>query len=185
MKIAIQGSPGSFNEEAIIKYALQNGLSNIYLDYAITTENVFKKLKNQEVDLGFFAIFNSGSGLVLESFEAMGKFVFGFVAEYKLKIEQCLHVKKGANIDKIARVVSHPQALAQCSVYLSRYLSRAELKEGLDTAKEVENLINGKYDDKATAIIASRICEEKYGSKVLVDGIQNSDDNFTWFAVVK
>jgi len=185
MKVTIQGSEGSFNEEAALTYLESKKIEEFDIDYSLNTSEVLQKITENQADLGVFAVYNNNSGIVEESFNAMGKYNFTFVEEFMLSIIQCLHVKPGTSIENIRRVISHPQALAQCSNYLGKYLIRAKIKEGLNTAEEVKNLMNGKYDDKVTAVIASIICEYKYGSKVLVDGVQNSDDNFTSFCIVK
>lgn len=183
--ISIQGSEGSFNEEACIKYLEENHLKDFVIDYAITSSNVIVKVSNNKSDLGIFAVYNSNSGIVKESFTAMGYYNFQVVSVFDLKVSQCLHVKPGVTIEQIKRVISHPQAIAQSDVYLKTYLRTAEIIEGFDTAFEVQKLIKGEYDDKVTAVIASKICQSKFNSKILVTDIQNDENNYTTFCVIR
>jgi len=184
MNIYIQGGEGSFNEEATVDYCKKNKISDFEIHYAITTENVLQKISTDRTSLGVFAIYNNNSGIVEESVNSMSKYNVEFVGSFELPIIQCFHVKPGVTIEKIKRIISHPQALMQCSNYIGMYFKKAELVNGIDTAEEVKNLMSGKYDID-TAVIAPKICEGKYGSSVLVNGIQDSDGNKTCFCVVR
>lgn len=185
MIIAIQGGEGSFNEEATLGYLEREKLSDFQIIYAITSENVLNQVLSGEADLGIFAIFNDNSGIVEESVNAMSKYNFNLVTSFSLPIRQCLHVKAGTTVEKIERIVSHPQALLQCNDYLRMYFRNAEYVKGFDTATEVKNLMDGFYDNLETAVIAPKICEKKYGSKVIVEDVQNAKKNLTYFCVIK
>ena len=42
------------------------------------------------------------------------------MSEKSISVDHCLLAKQGATLDGITRVMSHPQALAQCDQYLRK-----------------------------------------------------------------
>jgi prephenate dehydratase len=51
------------------------------------------------------------------------------VSEKSISVDHCLVAKRGAKLDGITRVMSHPQALAQCDNYLRKL---KVIKEAVD-----------------------------------------------------
>jgi prephenate dehydratase len=87
-------------------------------------------------------------------------------------------VHPGAELEDIRRVYSHPQALGQCRSFLAKY-PQWEKVPAFDTAGSVRLIRDHGLKDEAA--IASRRAAGVYGMKVLMEGIQGSDDNFTRF----
>ncbi len=101
--------------------------------------------------------------------------------EISLRIEHCLLGHPGARLQDIRRVLSHPQALAQCRDYLSG-LADVRQEEAYDTAGAVK--IIRKRGIKAEAAIASAQAALDYGMDVLAERVQTHHDNFTRFLVL-
>ena len=90
-------------------------------------------------------------------------------------IEHCLLARPGVKINDIKRVVSHPQALMQCSDFIE--------ENNLDTIEEVNTAVAAsKLNDNETAVIASRDAAELFNLCVLKEKINNDDMNTTRFA---
>lgn len=87
--------------------------------------------------------------------------------------------KKGANINNIKKVASHPQALAQCQKYIEK--KKFETIECSNTAIAAVELANS--DDDTLAVIASKDVAKLYDLEVLESNINESRNNTTRFAV--
>jgi prephenate dehydratase len=95
-----------------------------------------------------------------------------------------LLVKPGIKTENITAVVSHPQGLKQCRMYLKRRWPNINLDEYIDTAAAAADLSSGKLPD-TTAVIASRGCAELYGLDILEKNIQDLKFNFTTFIAAR
>jgi len=80
----------------------------------------------------------------------------------------------------IRRVVSHPQAMAQCRLWLDRYLPHAERMMTASTA-EASRLA---AHDPAVAAVAGASAAQVYQLAVRVEAIQDRQDNTTRFLVL-
>lgn len=95
-----------------------------------------------------------------------------------LPIEHCLIAKPSAELKDIKRVISHDQALKQCSEYIeSSGLEASEASNTAIAAKTVK-----ESDDSSLAAIASYKTAELYGLKILERHINDSRNNSTRFA---
>ena len=97
-------------------------------------------------------------------------------------------IERGGNVilsdedwDDITEVNSHPIALMQCREFLNQH-PQLKVVEGEDTARSAEAIKNGNL--KGHAAICSKIAAERYGMKVLQEGIETNKHNFTRFLVV-
>ena len=99
---------------------------------------------------------------------------------YDLPVSQNLLGVPGAKLTDVKKVVSHPQALAQCAKFL-RIL-------GVETGESLNTAVAAKYvldtGDKTVAAVASRDTAELYGLSVLAPDIAETSDNTTRFIVV-
>ena len=99
---------------------------------------------------------------------------------YTLRITHNLLGVDGANVDAVKTVVSHPQALAQCSEYIRKNgFKTVEYANTARAAKAVKDA-----DDRSVAAIASVETARLYGLAVLDHDINESAVNSTRFAVL-
>jgi len=180
IKIGVSGNKGSFSEEATLYYCQKKEITDFELYYLIGSENALRSVTSGEVDLAIFPLENSNGGMVLESVHAMSNYVFGIDDIFEIDVKHNLLVKKGAKTDDITKVVSHPQALKQCRMYLRRVWGNVELEEYTDTASAAKDLSLGILE-KNCAVIAPRICSELYGLDILEENIQDLKFNYTSF----
>ena len=87
------------------------------------------------------------------------------------------------DFDNIQHVYSHPQALGQCEIFLSKYLKHAERHEVSSTSKAAE-LIAADWSCRSAAI-SSRLAAELHDLDLLATNIQDEDNNATRFFVLR
>lgn len=181
--IGVSGLAGSFSEEAALRYAGRVNISP-HLVYLIDMEGVLAALVQEKIDIGIFPVVNIHGGLVKPAFEAMGNHLFVPIDELWLDVNQCLLVLPGMELKRIKKIVSHPQAFAQCKRYLKKELMHAELVPWIDTAKAAKDLFDGVLPDM-TAVIAPAHSAEIYHLEVLAKNIQDNSPNLTAFIIAK
>jgi prephenate dehydratase len=105
-------------------------------------------------------------------------------AEVVHPIHHCLVAAQELALERIARVLSHPQATAQCARYLREHLPGAERVATTSTAEAVRIVRDG---GEPWAALASRLAAELYGCAVLAEEVEDHPDNvtrFVWLAPV-
>ena len=103
------------------------------------------------------------------------------IGEYKLRISHSFVCLPEEDWNDITEVNSHPIALMQCREFLNQH-PRIKVVEAEDTALSAE--IIKRENLKGHAAICSRAAAERYGMKVLQEGIETNKHNFTRFLVV-
>lgn len=181
--IGVSGDQGSFSEEAALQYAAQKKLTP-KLQFLTDMEGVLAAVESGSVALGIFPVANQRGGVVRQAIKAMGRHAFVPIDDFWFEVQQCLMVKPGVDVTQIQKIVSHPQALAQCPVYIQTQLPHTTLVDWEDTAKAAADLDSGKLGDDC-AVIASKRAAELYGLKLVAEGIQDLKPNLTAFVVVK
>ena len=102
------------------------------------------------------------------------------VGEHYLRVEHCLIGLPGVRLDEIRKVISHPQALAQCEGYLRRL--GVSSSATFDTAGSVKIVLD--QGDRTQAAVASRRSASLYDMAVLAEGIEDDPANYTRFIVI-
>jgi chorismate mutase/prephenate dehydratase len=111
--------------------------------HAPTVEDVFLQVERRYADYGVVPVENSLEGSVTYTLD---RFIDAIDTPVKIQgevecvIEHCLILHRGTQPDDVAIILSHPQALAQCSRWLDRHLKEATRCEANSTAEAVELL---------------------------------------------
>jgi len=100
-------------------------------------------------------------------------------AEILLEISHDLLSLSG-DLGRIRKVVSHPQALAQCRAWLEENLPDIPLVDVASTALAAQMVA----EDDTAAAIASEQAGTQYGLKVAKHKIEDNPNNFTRFLVI-
>lgn len=127
------------------------------------------------------AIENTIAGSLLHNNELLRQSGTQIVGEYKLRISHSFVCLPEEDWDDITEVNSHPIALMQCREFLARH-PKIKVVEGEDTARSAEIIKTENL--KGHAAICSKAAAERYGMKVLQEGIETNKHNFTRFLVV-
>lgn len=177
-KVAIQGTLGSYHDIAAHKYFEGE---DIELICCANFEDVFAAVKKDNQTIGMLAIENTIAGSLLHNNELLRQSGIQIVGEYKLRISHSFVCLPEETWEDITEVNSHPIALMQCREFLGQH-PKVKVVEAEDTALSAE--IIKKENLKGHAAICSKAAAERYGMKVLQEGIETNKHNFTRFLVV-
>lgn len=174
MKIAYCGVPGAFAHIAAGR-AFPDAQMIPHPDFA----SAYHACETGEADVVILPVENSFAGDVGGVMDLCfsGSLYINLMLD--LDVSQNLLGVKGATSESIRKVVSHPQALAQCAEYITR--------RGLESSEFANTALAAQYvaekGDVSLGAIASRETASLYGLEVLDGGINSSTANTTRFAV--
>jgi prephenate dehydratase len=177
MLIAIQGERGAYSEAA----ALEHFGPDTEILPGETFDAAFTAVQTGRADAGLVPIENSLAGSIHRCYDLLLQHTLSIVGEHHLRVRHCLIAHPGVALGDIRRVISHPQALAQCGHFL-RELPAVTTDVVYDTAGSVKMV--KEQGDPTVAGIASRRAAEVYGMQVLAEGIEDDAANFTRFLAI-
>ena len=175
MRVAYSGTEGAFAHISAGRI-FPNAERISHRDF----RSAYEAVRCGTCDCAVLPIENSYSG---EVGEVMDLLFFGPLhvnGVYELAIRQNLIAVPGTRMEDIRQVISHPQALGQCSGYLHDHGWQAV--EYANTALAAEHVAH--LGDKSVAAIASEETAALYGLEILQPNINASRQNTTRFAVV-
>ena len=177
IKVGYQGVEGSFSEEAMIEFFGENQSAINYEKF----EDVFVALKRDEIDYGILPFENSCTGAITAVYDLLSKYGFYIVGEECIKITQNLVGIKGAKLEDIKEVYSHPQGFEQSKMFLKNH-ENFKLISFYNTAISAKHISN--LNDKSKAAIASTRAATIYGLDIIKEEINDNEGNKTKFIVV-
>ena len=142
-------------------------------------QSAYEAVVNGECDCALLPIENSQNGDVGQ---VMDLAFFGSLyinGVYEAEIVQNLLAVKGTELSDIKQVISHPQALGQCSKYIRKH--GFEPVEAVNTAVAAKQVADS--GSHTLAAIGSSEAAEKFGLVKLETHINDKSGNTTRFAV--
>jgi prephenate dehydratase len=176
-RIAFQGELGAFSEEAIRNIDPQATAipCRDFIDVAQSVER-------GDVDAGMLPIENTLAGSVVGSYDALQSCeTLHVVAETVVDIHHCVMGVRGAALDALASVESHPVALAQCTRWLRAHPAIV-VRAAYDTAGAAREV--AARGDVRAAAIAGRHAAARYDLEILAADVEDRADNQTRFLMV-
>ena len=175
LKVAFLGPEGTFSQQAVLKHF---GHSVRALPLTSIGE-VFEEVQAGHADFGIVPIENSTEGTVNNTLDMFLTSPLKICGEVELRIHQ--HVMgRMHGLEKIVRVCSHQQSLAQCRQWLDEYLPNAERVPVSSNAEAARRA----RDEDGTAAIAGQAAAEVYGLNIIMPEIEDAPDNTTRFLVI-
>ena len=174
--IAYQGTKGANSNLACGKF---------YPDYDAkafsTFYDVFSEVESGKAEYGMIPLENSYAGRVSEIHNLLQDSSVSIVAEHFFPITHNLAAVKGAKVEDIKEVYSHPQALLQSQNSL-RDLG-VQVIESSNTAVSAEYV--AKQNDVTKAALCSKVAAQNNGLEIVKENLQDSgNDNITIFIVI-
>lgn len=169
-RVVCQGVRGAYSHQAARR--LFGGAD---IEFVPEFGQVFQEVERGA--LGVVPVENSAAGSVTAVYDLILRYRFFIVGAVDVKVEHCL---AAAGEGPVRRVLSHPQALSQCSEYISAHGLEAE--EFSNTAAAAEYI--AKEHPEGAGAICSKEAAERYGLTILEEGVQNAKNNTTRFVAI-
>ena len=174
--IAYQGREGGNGYEAAKKFFGNNAK----LIKKKSFEEVLESIRSSESYYGVLPLENSSTGMVNEVLDILADYNCKIVGEVYLIIEYALMANKNTNINNIKKVISHHQALKQCS----NFIKENDYEEIFSTnTAEAAFLVSNSNDD-SLASISNKNAYKLYNLNILKENIENIKGNTTRFIIV-
>ncbi len=173
--VCYPGLPGSYSEAAAASLFPDAELRSVG-----TFEDVFLNICDGTAQAGVVPLTNNTAGGVYEVYDLLLKHDLYINFSDIIRVDHCLAAIRGASLEDIREIRSHPQAIAQCEEFLKKH--RIIARESSNTAvaaKEAAALM-----EKSTGAVCSSEAAERYGLNVLLEGISHNKENATKFVAV-
>jgi prephenate dehydratase len=176
MRVGYLGPAGTYSEEAL-RASAPPGVEEVP---CASVWDTVMAVQDGLVDRAVVPIENALEGGVAATLDALAGEAdrVRIAGEVVHPIHHCLVAVAGIPLAEVTRVVSHPQASAQCARFLREHLPRADRVTAPSTADAVMRVRNG---DGTTAALGSRLAAELYDCHVLVENVEDRSDNVTRF----
>ncbi len=175
LKIAYFGQLGTNTHIAAIE---KFGSSSEYVAGS-TLKDVFLEVERGRAHYGVVPIENSTEGTINHTLDLFVESDLKICSEIYMPISYSLMSKTG-DIRKVQKVYSHPQALAQCRLWLEGNLPGVKVIESANTAKAAQQA----GVETSAAAIAPDLASRLYHLKPIAKRIEDMQDNYTRFLVI-
>lgn len=177
--VACQGIAGAFSQAAAEKL-----FQFPTIMFFASFESVFNAVEKGMCKYGLLPIENSSYGSVGRVYDLMKSHNFNIVRVVRMKVTHKLLANPGAKTEDIKEIISHEQAIGQCSEFIRQLTEKNDVKITVceNTALAAETVAKSGRTD--IAAISSRECAGIYGLQILSENIQVSDNNYTRFICI-
>jgi chorismate mutase/prephenate dehydratase len=176
MTVAYPGEEGAYAAEAGAR---------LYPDAELRSckswADVVRTVGRGEAGYGVLPIENSLAGAIPETYDLLAHAPLAIVGETVIPVPHCLVGLPGTNIDALARIHSHPAALAQCRRFLSS-LPDTLPEVAPSTATAARRV--AEAGDRRQAALSSRRAAARFGLTVLLNDVSDHAENYTRFVAV-
>ncbi|KAJ6401938.1 hypothetical protein OIU84_014086 [Salix udensis] len=174
VRVAFQGMPGAYGEAAALK-----AYPKCETVPCEEFEAAFKAVELWLVDKAVLPIESSVGGSIHRNYDLLLRHRLHIVGEVQMIVNHCLLGLPGVPKEELKRVLSHPQALEQCDMTLSKLgVVRVSTDDTAGAAQMV-----AASGERGTGVIASARAADIYGLNILLEKIQDDDDNITRFLI--
>lgn len=143
-------------------------------------EGAAQQVRDDIAPVAVLPLENTTAGTVDEVYRIIEKMGLFIVAAIDVPICHSICVVPGARLSDIRRVLSHPQALSQCSMFIQTMgWTERRAENTAFAAREVAEL-----QDKSVAALASKEAADQVGLEVLDVPIANDGSNTTRFVAL-
>jgi chorismate mutase/prephenate dehydratase len=175
LRIAYLGPAGTFSHAAVNKHF------GTFVEAVAspTFDDVFRAVESAQADYAVVPIENSTEGAVGRTMDLMVDTDLSVCGEVKLRVNQNL-LSNAGGLDKVTRVYSHGQSLAQCVKWLAHHLP-AVPRIAVASNAEAARLAAA---EPGAAAIAGDNAGAIYGLATLAPHIEDEPNNTTRFWVL-
>lgn len=180
VKVSYQGVKGAFSNQAALRH-FSDRYDEVECIGFKTFEQAADAVEQKKVDFAILPIENTTAGSINDTYDLLAGKSLHIVGEEVIHIVHCLMAPGNVKLENIRRILSHPQAIAQCSRFLAE-LPRCTVESYHDTAMAAQKVMED--NDLSQAAIASAYAAELYKLYIVKKDIANQPENFTRFVIV-
>ncbi len=178
IRCAFSGKQGAYAEQAIGRY-FDSDAEALSVD---SFRGVFQAVADGRAEYGMIPIENSLAGSIYDNYDNLSNFEdISIVGAIHLRIQHSLLGVKGATLDTIKRVYSHPQGHSQCVKLLSEHNDWEKIASS-STSTAAKFVADSKSTENAA--IASSINSKYYDLEIIQEGIEDDPRDYTRFVVI-
>lgn len=178
IRCAFSGKQGAYAEQAIGRY-FDSDAEALSVD---SFRGVFQAVADGRAEYGMIPIENSLAGSIYDNYDNLSNFEdISIVGAIHLRIQHSLLGVKGATLDTIKRVYSHPQGHSQCVKLLSEHNDWEKIASS-STSTAAKFVADSKSVENAA--IASSINSKYYDLEIIQEGIEDDPRDYTRFVVI-
>ena len=171
--VAYLGPQGTHTHRAALNFTSEENLVAFSSIASLTTA-----LDNGEIEVAVLPLENSLEGTVSATFDYLTKTTKKIIGELILNIEHVLAGAKNSTLSDIRLIASHPQALAQCALFINKTTLPT-----LPTSSTV-SAISEISKNKGTAVIIPALAAEIYGLDIIAHNVADLESNSTRFCIL-
>ena len=175
--VAIQGEPGCFSHVA----ARTVFGHDVDVVPCRDFDGLFAAVAEGRADRGAVPVENALAGAVVENLDLLLEHPLEVMHETYVRVELCLVVPPGNQVDSVRTAASHPVALRQCRTFFSEHPDIQPVAV-YDTAGSIRDLMGSGAPYQAA--IGPALAADLYGGNVVRRGIEDHHRNYTRFFVV-
>ncbi|TXG88177.1 MAG: prephenate dehydratase, partial [Rhodocyclaceae bacterium] len=175
LSVAFLGPLGSFTGSAATKHF---GHAARLLPQT-SIDDVFREVEAGHAHYAVVPVENSTEGAVGRSMDLLFATPLRVCGEVVLRIHQNLMTRE-ASLDKVTKVYSHAQSLAQCHEWLNRNLPNVPRISVGSNSQAAEMAMQ----EEGAAAIAGEAAAERFNVPILVANIEDEPNNTTRFLVL-
>lgn len=180
MKIGYLGPKGTFSEQAALRYQRQIAKGEL-VEYR-SIFDVLESVEKGETQACVVPLENSIEGTVTSTIDRLIFCENLYIqAEMVIPVREDFLVNQNYKGEQITKVLSHPQALAQCTDFLRKNFPKSVLVPVNSTADAARTVASSQ---EPIAALATKRAGEVYGLRCLYQQVQDDDSNETRFVVV-
>lgn len=175
-RVACQGTAGAYSE-----LAARTLFAEPEIEFCASFEDVMRMVSEGRVRYGVLPIENSNAGCVEAVYSLLNRYGVYIVREVKCAVRHSLLAKRGTRLCDVREVISHGQAISQCSEFLGAH---PEMRVTYAENTAVAARLVAESDRGDVASLSSHLCAELYGLCELERDVQDTDNNRTRFLCV-
>ncbi len=178
--VTYQGVEGCYSHLAAMKFFAAREKEVQFAGFA-SFEAALAEVEEGRATAALLPIENTTAGSINQTYDLLQRTDLEITGEVLYPVQHCLLGIPGARRERLRRILSHPQALAQCSRFLAS-MDGVEIVAHEDTAAAARAVRDA--GDPEQAAIASEDAARRYDLEVLARGIADQQENWTRFVII-
>ena len=175
LTVAFLGPLGTFSESATTKHF--GHAAQLMPQSSI--DDVFREVEAGHADFAVVPVENSTEGAIGRTLDLLMTSPLKICGEVVLRIHQHLLTRE-SSLDRIVKVYSHAQSLAQCHEWLNRSLPKAQ-RISVGSNAQAAQLAAA---EAGSAALAGEAAARRYDLPIMVSNVEDEPNNTTRFVVL-